>query len=112
MQIVMFNRTNTCRKALTLRWLALLLVLTVVLGISGSGTAETAMVTKNSSGVLNRALTVDPTGNSEGYKAVLYDSTNGLPTSEANAIAETSDGFIWIGGLKSPRAFQASSVCT
>ncbi len=97
MQIVMFNRTNTCRKALTLRWLALLLVLTVVLGISGTGTAETAMVTKNSSGVLNRALAVDPTGNSEGYKAVLYDNTNGLPTSEANAIAETSDGFIWIG---------------
>jgi energy-coupling factor transport system substrate-specific component len=28
---------------------------------------------------------------------VLYDNTNGLPTSEANAIAETSDGFIWIG---------------
>ncbi|MBE5905461.1 MAG: hypothetical protein E7277_01535 [Lachnospiraceae bacterium] len=37
-------------------------------------------------------------GNSdEGYSAVLYDNTNGLPTSEANAIAETSEGFIWIG---------------
>ncbi|MBR1391792.1 MAG: HD domain-containing protein [Lachnospiraceae bacterium] len=41
--------------------------------------------------------TVDPTGDGEGYSAVLYDNTNGLPTSEANAIAETSDGFIWIG---------------
>ncbi|MBR1866490.1 MAG: histidine kinase, partial [Lachnospiraceae bacterium] len=41
--------------------------------------------------------TVDPTGQDEGYSAVLYDNTNGLPTSEANAIAETSDGFIWIG---------------
>ena len=28
---------------------------------------------------------------------MLYDGTNGLPTSEANAIAETSDGFLWIG---------------
>ena len=26
-----------------------------------------------------------------GYSTVLYDSSNGLPTSEANAIAETSD---------------------
>lgn len=40
---------------------------------------------------------VDPTGRGKGYSVVLYDNTNGLPTSEANAIAETSEGFIWIG---------------
>ena len=40
---------------------------------------------------------VDPTSKSDGYSAVLYDNTNGLPTSEANAIAETAEGFIWIG---------------
>ena len=28
---------------------------------------------------------------------ILYDNTNGLPTSEANTIAQTKDGFIWIG---------------
>ena len=39
----------------------------------------------------------DPTGRRDGYAAYLYDNTTGLPTSEANAIAETSDGFIWIG---------------
>ena len=43
------------------------------------------------------AVSVDPTGQVRGYSAVLYDNTSGLPTSEANAIAETSDGFIWIG---------------
>lgn len=32
------------------------------------------------------------------YTSVLYDSTNGMPTSEANAIAQSSDGFIWLGG--------------
>ena len=42
-------------------------------------------------------LAVDPIGYTEGYSAVLYDNTNGLPTSEANAIAETSEGFLWIG---------------
>ena len=40
---------------------------------------------------------IDPIGNVEGTSAILYDNTMGLPTSEANAIAETSDGFIWIG---------------
>ena len=40
---------------------------------------------------------VDPVHSSDGYAAVLYNNTNGLPTSEANAIARTNDGFIWIG---------------
>ncbi len=51
----------------------------------------------NSSGNENRPLSIDPSNRREGFSAVLYDNKNGLPTSEANAIAETSDGFIWIG---------------
>lgn len=51
----------------------------------------------NASGTPNRAVSVDPTGLTEGFSAILYDNSNGLPTSEANAIAETGDGFIWIG---------------
>ncbi|WP_049962711.1 HD domain-containing phosphohydrolase [Ruminococcus sp. HUN007] len=43
------------------------------------------------------SLAVDPTGKGDGYLAVLYDNKNGLPTSEANAVLQTSDGFIWIG---------------
>ena len=42
-------------------------------------------------------LSVDPTGRTEGFSAVLYDNRNGLPTADANAIAETSEGFLWIG---------------
>ena len=41
---------------------------------------------------------VDPTNEEVGYASILYDNDNGLPTSEANAIAETEEGFIWIGG--------------
>ena len=41
---------------------------------------------------------IDSSGNGDGYASVLYDNSNGLPTSEANAIAQTPDGFIWIGG--------------
>lgn len=36
-------------------------------------------------------------GKNVGYTAVLYDNSNGLPTSEANAIAQTGNGCIWIG---------------
>jgi energy-coupling factor transport system substrate-specific component len=42
-------------------------------------------------------ITVDYTGRSEGFAAILYDNTNGLPTSEANAILETNAGLLWIG---------------
>ena len=52
---------------------------------------------KNVSGGENRTPSVDPITESESFSAVLYDNTNGLPTSEANAIAQTSEGFIWIG---------------
>lgn len=41
---------------------------------------------------------IDSSGNGDGYASVLYNNSNGLPTSEANAIAQTPDGFIWIGG--------------
>ena len=33
-----------------------------------------------------------------GFSAILYDNVSGLPTSEANAVAQTSIGFVWIGG--------------
>ena len=59
--------------------------------------ADDTPVCRNASGVVNRTPSVDPTGKSEGFSAVLYDNRSGLPTSEANAIAETSEGFIWIG---------------
>ena len=42
-------------------------------------------------------IKVDPVHSNEGYSAVLYDNKSGLPTSEANAIAQTQEGFIWIG---------------
>jgi len=55
----------------------------------------------------------DPTGRRDGYAAYLYDNTTGLPTSEANAIAETSDGKGYPQGLKGdeiPRVAQIIGV--
>lgn len=43
------------------------------------------------------AIEYDSSGVGASFTSILYDNTNGLPTSEANAVLQTSDGFIWIG---------------
>ena len=68
------------------------LILAAALATTGVGYTHA----ENVSGGDYEDLAINPTGG-EGYSAVLYDNTNGLPTSEANAIAETDEGFIWIG---------------
>ena len=55
------------------------------------------MGTANVYGSSDGTSTVDPVNEPENFSAVLYDNTNGLPTSEANAIVQTLEGFIWIG---------------
>lgn len=37
-------------------------------------------------------------GDEAGTAVALYNNRNGLPTSEANAVVQSGDGFIWIGG--------------
>ena len=43
------------------------------------------------------AKAVDLTGKGAGYSTVIYNNTNGLPTSDVNSVVQTADGFIWIG---------------
>ncbi len=33
-----------------------------------------------------------------GYSSMIYDASNGLPTSDANCVFSSSDGYIWVGG--------------
>ena len=72
-------------------FLAAFFITGALFGSKGPINAETI------SGGDNEEITVDPTNYGIGYSTVLYDNTSGLPTSEANAIAQTSEGFIWIG---------------
>ncbi|MBQ8095270.1 MAG: HD domain-containing protein [Clostridia bacterium] len=72
------------------------LILAVLL-TAGMSFAENSTTAISPSKGINSLPAVDPIGHSEGFSAVLYDNTSGLPTSEANAIVQTSDGFIWIG---------------
>ena len=37
------------------------------------------------------------TENLKDWIVYIYDNTNGLPTSEANTVLQTSDGYVWIG---------------
>ena len=74
--------------------LVLLFVLTfsfVAIFLDKTVSAETV------SGTDYDEVNVEFSGQNEGYSAFLYNNSNGLPTSEANAIAETAEGFIWIG---------------
>ena len=73
-----------------------LLTLIMIIFLPGKDAGLTALAAETGS-ISGQSLSVDPTGQGEGYSAVLYDNTNGLPTSEANAIVETKEGFLWIG---------------
>ncbi len=73
------------------------LAFAVIMPSSAFADDAAPVTSMNASGVINRPVSVDPTGSNEGYSAVLYDNLSGLPTSEANAIAETAEGFLWIG---------------
>ena len=73
-----YMRLNPC--------LYLMMVLAVLMTPFTAGAAEGSVL-----------RTVDPVNEPDNYSAVLYDNTNGLPTAEANAIVQTSEGFIWIG---------------
>lgn len=48
------------------------------------------------------------TDSEKGYSAFLYDNSSGLTTSEANAIAQTGIGFIWIGGYSGLTRYDGS----
>ncbi len=73
-------------------WLTVLMTVAFLLSVMP---AYGAWIEKEITG--NVSLSVDPVNHPESYSAVLYNNRNGLPTSEANDIVETSDGFIWIG---------------
>ncbi|MBP5282947.1 MAG: histidine kinase, partial [Lachnospiraceae bacterium] len=82
------------RKKLYRRILGTLLIMALVFVQIGS---MGEILAEGNSEAAGHKITVDPTGRSEGFAAILYDNTNGLPTSEANDIIQTSEGFLWIG---------------
>lgn len=61
------------------------------------GTSVSTISSEAEESYFEESLSVDPTGESDGYAAILYDNTSGLPTSEANDIVETQEGALWIG---------------
>ncbi len=62
-----------------------------------SGNNKSSTNPQKTADIDDRGGNLDPFNNDFKYSAIIYNNTNGLPTSEANAIAQTSEGFIWIG---------------
>jgi len=57
----------------------------------------------------NDVVSIDMDKTDTGYSAVLYDNTSGLSTSEANAIVQTEDGFLWIGSYSGLTRYDGNS---
>ena len=93
------------RTALPLALLALILFAGPVRAAEGVGaSAESGVATPDGAEAMPDSILTDAEnaslnqqGLGAGYASVLYDSANGLPTSEANDITQSADGFIWIG---------------
>ena len=80
-------------------WLCLCLVLFLLVMQAGSALADDGKRPYSWPGTDEggKNVTLDMTKPDEGYSTVVYDIKNGLPTSEANAIVQTEEGFLWIG---------------
>ncbi len=59
----------------------------------------------NAAGINRRDLF----GTGSDYTSILYDSSNGLPTSDANAVVQNEEGFIWIGSYSGLVRYDGSS---
>ncbi|MCR5683903.1 MAG: response regulator [Lachnospiraceae bacterium] len=82
------------------RWLATacfmaVLILADFYGVSGFGAPVPAHADSARTG---GGYAVTGQLKNVGHTALLYNATNGLPTSDANVIFASSDGYIWIGG--------------
>ena len=75
----------------------LLAAVFITVGWTGRKVCAEEVRALNASGNLNIPLSVDPFAENEDFSSFLYDNRSGLPTSEANAIAQTGEGFLWIG---------------
>ena len=70
-----------------------LLLGSTVLQNTLTDSSESSFPHEVSNAVIHKTEIVDPVENKDSFSAVLYNNRNGLPTSEANDIVETGDGF-------------------
>ncbi len=77
-------------------WLIALLVVFVVL-FANTGNVKAASASEDKVNMGGGYAASNQLKNM-GYYAQMYDAKNGLPTSEANFVLGTDEGYIWIGG--------------
>lgn len=95
-----YVKTSFNLKKISAFGVALILTLSVLFGVSNCLLLEKEqMVPKESNSSFSKNLIKeDKYIDFNDYVKVIYNGRNGLPSSEANAIAQTPDGYIWIGG--------------
>ena len=96
-------KKDVVSKKLSMRFAALLLAGAMFISQGAVGIANAAGDNAGDSSSLDDSVrgggaAVTNQTDELGYSVKLYDNTNGLPTSDANAILSTNDGFLWIGG--------------
>ncbi len=92
---------NTCDLSRTARAAAVTVLMTMMLLASMltlSDPAYAAQARTNTENRIGGAYAVTGQLPGMGYTATLYDASNGLPTSDANYVMCSRDGYIWIGG--------------
>lgn len=71
----------------------LALIMTLLFPLAASADSALASAALANTASVNSAVELPGAG----WSAVLYNNSNGLPTSEANAVVQSDDGFIYIG---------------
>ena len=79
------------------RWLCVLIAILIPMLTLSIGLTPADTLYVNAAETEEKKQAFDPFAEDASYSCVLYNNSNGLSTSEANAIAQTSNGFIWIG---------------
>lgn len=86
------NRIDMRKRCITLFLSILFSFSAITVAFSAVGTLNATAAEKDAA-----SPAFDPFAEGASYSFVTYNNTNGLPTSEANAITQTGDGFMWIG---------------
>lgn len=79
------------------RWQAIVALIIVIAMMVLTLSSLVSMAASSSGENDGEVYERDSSGLTIGQTSVLYDNSIGMPTSEANAIAQTGDGFIYIG---------------
>lgn len=82
----------------------------ISIGINATVNTEQDAIPEKSLYQLGGGYAVSGQLNSVGYATTIYDASNGLPSSDANCILGSKDGYIWIGTYGGLFCYDGTSI--